>query len=263
MEGKTHRKITCEAFKLCRDFLPDIYKYNVDFEREVTQGSYDEDNKGLDRALNWHFYRAEDSCIPKTYAYIFKTNSREILEKRISELADFSLSTFKRYNTLGRIIHHVQDMSTPSHVLPIYHGPMYQFFKCGKIKDLFEEFIANNQNSITADGLTAPKSIHEISNFIEIYDTAATGMLEILQSGFKFDNTIIPSEHFWKNYKIKESKHIEGFGAYGDCNHCFTTLDFSLCPDNLRKETLDNIQKTITNHAIINTCKTILYATNK
>ena len=117
MKPTTHKKITKLALEFCKDKLSSKI---LEHSSNIIQGSDDEDTSNkISRALNWHFYRTENSKIPKRVKLLFKTTSEDILNKRINSMNGCDENSDKYYNYLGRIIHHIQDMSTPSHVMPI------------------------------------------------------------------------------------------------------------------------------------------------
>lgn len=103
----------------------------------------------LQRPFNWHFYNNNNSIkdnarIPghRTSELRF-TSLLEKLEKYIGKCAQdpdrHALEDLVQ--TTGRIVHHIQDMSTPSHVVPIYHGP--------GLSDHYESYIEAYAGKIT------------------------------------------------------------------------------------------------------------------
>lgn len=95
-----------------------------------------------------------------------KITSENILNKRIKEFEELvEKNSFKRYNKFGRILHHIQDMSTPSHVLPIYHGPKFPLYLSPKkIEDYFETFMCKNNDNITLKNVHIPLSDNSDNN---------------------------------------------------------------------------------------------------
>jgi len=261
MKPATHKTITRLAIELCTDRLSLDMQEMIN-QDSVVQGSADEDTKNLvQRATNWHFYRASE-VIPKKKRLLFKPTSEDILKIRITEITN----TPEKYNQLGRILHHIQDMSTPSHVLPIYHGPKFPLmFSYRVIEDYFETFMYEHDDKILKNNITELPAIDGIEGFFNIYDNAAKEMLQILKGGFKIDNNVdsatLPFSLFWKSYLEEEYNKIKGFGMYGEY-HTYFKRD-GLLKDNpysITEHTLLNIQSTITDHAILNTCKALLYA---
>jgi hypothetical protein len=235
----------------------------IEYCSSIIQGADDEDTtEPVNRATNWHFYRAKNSTIPKRTRLLFKTTSEDILNKRIDSMSDSDTNSEAFYNYLGRIIHHIQDMSTPSHVMPIYHGPKVPLkLGWGMIDDHFESFMEKNDSQISAEDVDTPISIDDIKDYEDIYKKAADDML---QNILKVEEVIAdrPYSLFWKHCTEEEYSKVKGFGVYGKCHDYFHNL-----PENnehgVTKEKLLNIQELITNHAIVSTSKALLYANSK
>ena len=259
MKPTTHKKITKLALELCKDKLsPKILEHSS----VIIQGSDDEDTTELlKRGTNWHFYRTKNSKIPKRVNLLFKTTSEDILDKRIDSMNSCDKNSDKYYNYLGRIIHHIQDMSTPSHVMPIYHGSKAPFLVWGNQDDNFETFMEENDCRISIKNVDTQISIDGIEGYEDIYIKSADDMLNNI---LKVDEDIAdrPYSLFWKHHTEKEYSKIKGFGVYGECHNYFNRL-----PKNneygITKEELFNIQDIITTHAIVSTSKALLYANSK
>ena len=255
MKPTTHKTVTRLAIELCLDRLS-LEMQEMINQDSVVQGSADEDTKNLiQRATNWHFYRAIDSPIPKIYKRFgikCKPTSKDILEQRIAEmLAEKDKKRF--YNRLGRVLHHIQDMSTPSHVLPIYHGPIK--------KDYFEDFMEKNDCQITIKRLDPLAISNRGGDLVNIYEEAAK---DCLKNVLKVDLPINerPYRMFWKHYTEHENSKIAGFGVYGSAHRYFKKLPKDN-KYNMTKESLFNIQDTVTDHAIFNTCRALIYAVGR
>ena len=202
------------------------------------------------------------SQIPKRVKWIFKPTSEDILNKRISSMWNSDRNSDQFYNYLGRIIHHIQDMSTPSHVLPIYHGPKFPLtLAIGMINDHFETFIEKNDSYISLENIDTDISIDNIEDLEDIYQKAATDMLKNI---LKIDEDISnrPYSHFWKHCTEEEYSKINGFGKYGECHDYFLNIPKNN-QYNISKEMLLNIQDLITKHAIVNTVKALLFINTK
>lgn len=260
MKPTTHKKITKLALEFCKDKLSSKI---LEHSSSIIQGTDDEDTtKPINRALNWHFYRAENSKIPKRVRLWFKPTSEDILDKRIDSMQGCDENSDEFYNFLGRIIHHIQDMSTPSHAMPIYHGPKVPLkLAWGMIDDNFEIFMEKNDSLISTKNIDIQISIDDIQGYKDIYHKAANDMLKNI---LKVDEDIAsrPYSYFWKHYTEEEYSKIKGFGMYGECHNYFLEVPRNN-QYNITKETLLNIQDVITTHAITNTCKALLYINTK
>lgn len=258
MKVTTHKTITRFALELCREKLDLQMCKNSQF---IIKGSEDEDEHTIERIKNWHFYRQDTSPIPEKVKMLWLKDclptSEIIIQKRIDDMYAADKFGQEYCYQLGRVLHHIQDMSTPSHVTPIYHG----FFK----KDYLEGFMEKNDSRITANSITIPTSIDGISKLYDIYDNAANEMLDILSGTFDVHNGCkeskkLPYSLFWKNYKEKEDEKINGFGVYGKYHKYFKeTKALKNNKFGITKETLLSIQDTVINQAVINSCKALLY----
>lgn len=258
MKSKTHQTVTRLSFEYCKNELDTLLYEN---RKLVIEGVKDEDNFWeFKRLLHWHFYRAENSPIPQKIKFIFKPTSEQILAHRIKRLKSYSPNKSKYYIELGRILHHIQDMSTPSHVIPIYHDP--------KIKDNFEHFMSENDMEIILEQNydTDYSSFNDLS---DIYQKSAKQTLQLLlEDGFScYNNGIqkkIPYSFFWQHYTLEEDKNRKGFGTFSTYEECFKDLKFDdkalKC---ITKDILLGIQKSITNDAIQNTIKALLFISNQ
>jgi len=256
MKACVHKTLTKIALQRCGDKLP---KTMHKFSDEILRGVEDEDDARPERALNWHFYRSNRKI--KTKEYLFcKPTSENIFAKRIKEMNKYGKDDKRRYNNLGRIIHHIQDMSTPSHVIPIFHG--------GKTRDYFEEFMSKQAN---ADAL-GEKVVRGNSqkNFTTLYKDSAVATLEYIRNTtfelkeVKTDGqkqTLYLNE-FWQNHHQNEDPKFKGFGSYGPLHGCFlsTATDFCNCPSKIAKGELLKIHTYICNKAIQDTCDALFYA---
>lgn len=262
MKPETHKTITRLAIEVCKNRISSNIYENSSY---IIQGTEEEDTTELiKRAKNWHFYRANNSKIPQFYRKLklkFKTTSEDILEERIDEMSMVDKHSSEYYKKLGRILHHIQDMSTPSHVLPIYHGPKFPLqLTLGSIDDFFETFMVNNDDKITFNDTCKNISIDGINSYYDIYKHAAEDMLKnILKVNEPIENR--PYSLFWKHHTEQESDKIKSFGAYGECHNYFEKLPLNNSYS-IKAEYLLDIQEKITTHAIVNTCKALLY-TNK
>ncbi|WP_372998367.1 hypothetical protein [Sulfurimonas sp.] len=143
------------------------------------------------------------------------TTSEKRVEKLISKLKS-KIGNKKRFKTLGRIIHHIQDMSTPSHVIPIFHGP-------GK-EDVYETYMMTYiDNDI--DFITDVKIIDKADDFRNIYEKFALMSLAHLKdkpiplldgsaSSIKYDK-------IWTPYPQAQDNKYIGFGDFGEYGNCF------------------------------------------
>ncbi|WP_150775485.1 hypothetical protein, partial [Pseudomonas fluorescens] len=88
------------------------------------------------RATNWHFYNRNKKLEP----FWFANRSLDVIfSKRIEKLnallAEPDADPVAVYEQAGRVLHYIQDMSVPGHVVPAYHAKLP-----GNDPDPFDEF---------------------------------------------------------------------------------------------------------------------------
>lgn len=220
----------------------------------------------LQRPFNWHFYNNRKSIGNSDWIPGHRTSEKrfasllEKLEKYIGKCA----KNPDRHNVedlveaTGRIMHHIQDMSTPSHVVPIYHGP--------GLSDHFESYIESYARRIKphlsqshdhgAEGDRAMVCITpaEIKAAIdqaftnpaahpmaELYESSAQATLKLLkeESVTLYCNGVkqsFPLTAFWQENaggtREDESfwlrKFSEDFGSFGTLGNNFGKMNFTV-----------------------------------
>jgi len=268
MKGKAHKQITRKAVEVFTEHQQsDFGKLLKHYDGDVVEGSVEADLFPiLDRMKNWHFYRENDHLQPmdSVLGTVYPT-SDHILAKRIAQLkecivkANGTTSAYKKDNALedlfeftGRALHHIQDMSTPSHVTPIYHGPDFPFDQVENaliVKDHYEDFSAKKEILMPlVDAVTVSKDEFDIiaagvggSTLLDIYEEAAQSSLSIIfedySSNFiegKINGQIteIPLSLFWqKNDASQDRGRIKGFGSFGPLSLCFADPGITVLDD--------------------------------
>ena len=185
MKAEDHARITGEAI---RQFI----KYSrspvtatlLRYSRLVQQGAKDADTRPLyTRATNWHFYNGnlEQDTVKKTIwpfhePLVIHLSSNHILQRRVKELEqEIAKNSIEDALLLvGRILHHIQDMSTPSHVVPVYHGPL--------ITDSFEIYL-NSRFLADIDRLNSIALELSTEDVLQNPTTNGTSIMDIYEHG--------------------------------------------------------------------------------
>ena len=235
MEPKTHMEITKIAIEAYCDHhdsqLADTLGKRR-YQSALVGGTKDEDKVSFSRATNWHFYPANSAIRDQKKSVLgflkitIDPTSRSIVSQRQENMiraieggaSEFFFSQF------GRVLHHIQDMSTPSHVLPIYHGPM--------AKDSYESYLVKywdeRYGHIKEVERLADTPEHVPEKLTDLYELAAQRLLVYLESGesdirvsINNEATLKPSILFWKPYdpaagssNSKAPFNIQGFGQF-------------------------------------------------
>jgi hypothetical protein len=187
------------------------------------------------RLTHWHFFRENEKLKPKRIQFfpfppcctIYPT-SEHILRRRIEQLRReiARKNEAKTFSLTGRILHHVQDMTTPAHVVPVFHG--------GCVRDSFEEFSGDNIENYLDEALVSRADCDGIAGeahagLTHIYKNAARSTLQHLcDPESRFDVIVngetrrIGWDSFWERYGFPRSERsgkafcfFDGFGRYG------------------------------------------------
>lgn len=218
MHPTIHQKLTRIAIDKYKNDLPK--EITEQFKEQIIKGTKAEDDWFMpSRTWNWHFYRQNERIVKKTSFWKMNPTSEVIFEKHIKKMQTYPMNDPKRYKCLGRILHHIQDMNTPSHVTPIYHDPF--------TKDYFESFMI--------DALKDERFKPEIPNetmtldkdFLSIYEDAAKKTLNLITATkikvTKDNQTIyLPLSIFWKDHTEEEDPKRPGFGLFGEPHKVFS-----------------------------------------
>ena len=191
----------------------------TEFYDAVVYGVKAEDHMWeMRRWINWHFFRQNDR-IRSRYYLVVRTTSEDIFCTRVATL----LRCFEKVNrgkfgrNLGRVLHHIQDMYTPSHIIPIFH----------LTNDYFESFMeeALQECKIHFFPYEDPLMVED-NSFCKFYESSAedtyrfvheTEIRTYTENRDKyFDLTL-----FWKDHTLEEDPKRVGFGTFGEAQKLF------------------------------------------
>jgi hypothetical protein len=227
MKKEDHSFITEKALELYSDFsLPNADTF-TQFTSAVVLGSEEADIRPYSvRATNWHFFKANELLQPHKVELInllplitiYRT-SEQVLRRRIIELeTEISKGHSEQlFELVGRILHHVQDMSTPSHVVPVYHGPLindeFETYCHKKLDKKFKKIVIKEKDVIYKDSY----------ELMDTYVWAAKETLAYLRStDSKFEAIVdgkpkkIGWDYFWRPYDGSSNNKgiLRGFGSF-------------------------------------------------
>ena len=263
MHNVNHREYTALAVDIYREYSKHHIESKI-FKSALSQGAYDEDGFNpleldMQRMFNWHFYNNQNSIGDNPLFPGSRTS-----EKRVNILISKIIKAKQRYkdevkqedreellegllDAAGRFIHHIQDMSTFSHVVPVYHDMFlkdsYEVFG-EKLVDkinvsLQDHSRSSNRLSISIRAEEIKKNNSEYggpdrSAYFGIYTSAAEKTLEVLKSDKHAFTIYVNGEEeakrwhsFWKEKRDKsvaECAHLKNkhddFGSFGElCNN--------------------------------------------
>jgi len=250
----------------------------------IQEGAKDADISPIyTRATNWHFapHNLEHQTLQEPIWSFMEPltvhiSSDYILKKRYEEMQKEigKQSKVDAFKLLGRVLHHIQDMSTPSHVVPVYHGPL--------IADSFEtylnrEFLAKDLNltTISAHLQQAPTELKPApgTTVVDLYLQAADNTLQLLHpenSSFIANRNgvrcSLPWSYFWAD---KSTRHkngypnectVGGFGSFGPLGKHFGTVGEIQSGDDvfiIEKEVYDKLCTGLVRDMLVNSLRTL------
>lgn len=249
MKAFDHMRVTAEAVRQFIRISPSpVAPMLLQHSSLLQEGAKEADISPIyTRATNWHFapQNLERSTLQEpVWSFMepltFHISSDYILKKRNEEMQQELSKRSKKdvFKLLGRVLHHIQDMSTPSHVVPVYHGPL--------IADSFEtylnkEFLADELTlSTIAAGLrhgpaqlTPPAGTTVIDLYLDAAERTL-GLLKPENSGFQAIRNGVQCQLPWSYFWADKSTHykngysaectVGGFGSFGPLGKHFGTI---------------------------------------
>lgn len=158
-EPGIHATISAEAMRQYRLCVPDDTRIEARAKLFI-ESSRREDNvlHNPNRSREWHFFSVRGDLGRSEEGVRISLNTRfdELLKVMARYLENPLIEDYelgKLYETLGRLVHYVQDVTVPANVIPIYHssGKPDLFSGYGFDKNASQSYFANNQQSICAE----------------------------------------------------------------------------------------------------------------
>lgn len=243
MKAQDHRRLTRKALELFHVYTgSELSAHLLQHSEQVEQGAEDADyHPFTTRITNWHFYPQNNHLQPKVL-YVgdllplpVTPTSEKILAHRVEELRrEFAKDHPARVEELvGRILHHIQDMSTPAHVVPVYHGP--------RLKDSYEVYSQAHTEAVLEAlvfgvGQYNALKAEQLDDILAIYHGAAQATLLMLYDDpeerfyiqLNAEEALGGWRRFWLRYAELDGSCAEppledypGFGCYGPLGRHF------------------------------------------
>ncbi|CAI8885792.1 Zinc dependent phospholipase C [Pseudomonas sp. IT-232MI5] len=174
----------------------------------------------LQRITHWHFYNRNEKLEP---LWLVQRNLDAIFNKRIKKLNELLVKPdadpVAVYEQAGRVLHYIQDMSVPGHVVPAYHAKLP-----GNHSDPFDEFesiealpvfdLSDVQCQALRD--EADKADANPRRFL---DAAATATLQAIEQIDAAGKPVVDGA--WNAYWVYPARNTDearkGWGQYGTC----------------------------------------------
>lgn len=210
-----HRAYTqqaVEAWSSCASLLPEA-------GTALAAGTDAEDTSALtgwQRLTHWHFYNRDGKLQPLGF---IDRNIDGIFALRVEALEQLLRQKHpditEVYEQAGRVLHYIQDMSVPAHVVPIFHvagaADAFDSFRRSESLSTFSLSLAEC-HQLNADTATDPAYLHALLN------NAAESTLRAIGQRPSGPESV---ENAWQNYWVWPARDPEeaakGWGEYGPC----------------------------------------------
>lgn len=214
-----HRAITEQAIAEFRQCVPESNAWlSTEAEDALIGANLEEDINLIRKWLHYsHYYNPN-----KTLDMLRADSSVTVRDAENELLRTDRTDTLSTARLLGRIVHHIQDMWVPAHVVPVRHGA----------NDGFEVFsapiAAEDRESILCDWahFAVPESV------VTLHRNAALSSIQALDQPLTLvkngaETSFNWADAFWKPSPTDD----ESFGAYGALGNHFGETDFSIGDD--------------------------------
>jgi len=214
-EGPIHQQLTFIAVRHYNNCIDnDDLRLSALQTRYMAKANAEQADGGFWRGLfRWNFYNRDDQT-PRSLMWVVETRLHEGFEQLVGNL-DQSKSLADRYSNLGRVVNHLQDMTSPAHVVPVFVSRWWRL----NVGDRFDEFPIDEADLNQRLGADCA----QVRGVIQ--DTLDTGYQDLLRltaettfSAVKGDIEGLPFtwEVFWKP-DVKPGS----FGEYGAAGNNF------------------------------------------
>jgi hypothetical protein len=216
-ERQAHIEISKRAIKMYKERYPLQFQQIHESLTAFTDGSGIEDDISFSfqRLVNWHFYDP-GSRLGDTWWGAHKSNKKrfEYLAKKLTKSTENDLPDI--YELAGRLAHHIQDMSSPPHTVPIYHTTKDPFDKYAT-----EEIVCINLTSNQLELVKKEKKSFNFETMLELRTNAATRTIDRVEKPVSFNGRLIANNWtgFWRKFELigaecGQEPH-KNFGCYG------------------------------------------------
>jgi len=278
MHPGDHIKITKKAIKLYLARAERSHSRSFgEYEGSIVRGCVIEDIFPLhERLTKWHFYPENKALKPgrrKVMGVMLSVDptSKQLCDDRVERLEREIEAgpSRKLFRLVGRVLHHVQDMSTPAHVVPVYHDPI--------APDSYESYSRKHTEErlrsvdVSRDRFSALQS--DLGGPFDLYDNGAQATLAYLyESERRFSRLVdgkkdeFTCDEFWKRSSGKgagaEVRGGQGFGGYGLLGRHFgkTRLKVSGNVHEVAADVFRTLHQDLVQKAVDDSLKVLMFA---
>lgn len=220
-EGDIHQQLTflaAQQYNRCVEdlHLPRLTPLQMRYVAKANANRAD--RSWWKRLFRWNYYdRSEQS--PRRVLWLIETRIHDTYEDTLRKLAN-ARDLSRRFTNLGRIVNHLQDATTPEHVVPIFATRFWRF----SFSDRFNGYPVDEdavQRALDNDCAAVRGSDGTFERLL--VDTADRTLASIKDPIGDLPSTW---EAFWEL-----DKDADDFGTYGKAGNNFGRKTTFPCPD--------------------------------
>ena len=210
-EGDIHQQLTFIAARQYNRCVKDMHLPRLTplQMRYVAKANANRaDRAWWQRLFRWNYYdRSVQS--PRRVLWLIETRIHDTFEDTLRRLAN-ARDLSRRFTNLGRIVNHLQDATTPAHVVPIFTTRFWRFSFSDRFNayPVDEEFVARALGDDCAPIRGADGTFEQL-----LVDTADHTLASIED---RIPGTSATWESFWELDKDEDN-----FGSYGEAGNNF------------------------------------------
>jgi hypothetical protein len=280
-ESDIHGDISLKALEVIKRCQIDISP--IQSAQQIAVGSVQEDTtEKVTRLANWHFYDTyktlkQGPVVYESLDHIFRIRNERFFQGLTS------MSSTEKSHSLGRVLHYIQDMSVPAHVVPVFHGkPFAQ-------DDAFDHFqlseLEKNKATQQIECSDIIKKSTDLKNRVNknlsreeiVFETNSYILQEAVQFTLsrvnsRINNQSVAWNYFWREPELKTispfdissvfvglGRQSKRFGTYvGTFGRDSQVIDYQKNIIPVRKEDYNNFYRTQYQQAVKNSAVLIL-----
>ena len=210
-EGDIHQQLTflaAQQYNRCVEemHLPRLTPLQMRYVAKANANRAD--RSWWRRIFRWNYYdRSEQS--PRRVLWLFETRIHDTYEDTLRRLAN-ARDLSRRFTNLGRIVNHLQDATTPEHVVPIFVTRFWRF----SFSDRFSSYRVDEDAVRTSLGDDCAAVRGSDGTFERLLVETANRTLASIET--PIGDLAATWEMFWEL-----DKDADDFGKYGEAGNNF------------------------------------------
>ncbi len=221
-EAQIHQQLTFIAarqFNECVQERSDLVRLSALDTRYIVKSNVAQaEINFFTRMFRWNYYNRQDQTQRTSWGLI-DTRFHDHFNQLVVTI-ETSNDHHQRLQKLGRVIHYIQDVTSPARVVPVYTGRWWRF----SLSDRFDRFSIDSEGLKAALSDSCDQLPRSDSQFENVLQEVADATLQAVQASIEGLPTTWQS--FWRL-----AKQADEFGEYGRAGNSFGQRTQYRCGD--------------------------------